>query len=78
MKCMGAVASESVKSARKLKISCTRPVKERQKLVSELCMGRNKTMRMASMRESRDSLVDTQVQSHALLRQGFGTSVPFI
>ena len=38
-------------------------------------------MHMASMRESRDSdrfLVDTQVQSHALLRRGFGTSVPFI
>ena len=36
-------------------------------------------MRMASMRESRDSdqfLVNTQVQSHALLRRGFGTSVP--
>ena len=36
---------------------------------------------MASMRESRDSdrfLVNTQVQSHALLRRGFGTSVPFI
>ena len=38
-------------------------------------------MRMASMRESRDSdrfLVNTQVQSHALLRRGFGTSVPSI
>ena len=38
-------------------------------------------MRMASMRESRDSdrfLVNTQVQSHTLLRRGFGTSVPFI
>ena len=45
MKRVGAVESESVKSAR--------PVKERQKLMSELCMGRNKTMRMASMRESR-------------------------
>jgi len=36
---------------------------------------------MASMRESRDSdlfLVNTQVQSHALLRQGFGISVPCI
>ena len=55
--------------------------KECQKLVSELYTGRNKTMRMASMRESRDSdrfLVNTQVQSHALLRRGFGTSVPFI
>ena len=30
-------------------------MKERQKLVSELCMGRNKTMRMANMRESHDS-----------------------
>ena len=33
------------------------------------------------MSESRDSdrfLVNTQVQSHALLRRGFGTSVPFI
>ena len=27
----------------KLKISCTRTMKECQKLVSELCMGRNKT-----------------------------------
>ena len=38
-------------------------------------------MHMASIRESRDSdgfLVNTQVQSHALLRRGFGTSVPFI
>ena len=38
-------------------------------------------MRMASMRESRDSdrfLVNTQVQSHALLRRGFGTLVAFI
>ena len=38
-------------------------------------------MRMASMRESKDSdrfLVNTQVQSHALLHRGFGTSVPFI
>ena len=38
-------------------------------------------MHMASMGESRDSdrfLVNTQIQSHALLRRGFGTSVPFI
>ena len=54
MKRMRAVVSDSVKSARlkiRLKISCTRPVKERQKFVSKLCIGR----RMASMRESRDS-----------------------
>ena len=35
-------------------------------------------MLMASMRESRDSLVSTQLQSHAVMRRGFGTSVPFI
>ena len=37
-------------------------------------------MRMASMRESRDSdrFSNTHVQSHALLHRGFGTSVPFI
>ena len=35
-------------------------------------------MCIASMRVSRDSLVSTQVQSHALMRRGFGTSVPFI
>ena len=52
MKRMRAVVSDSVESARlkiRLKISCTRPVKECQKFVSELCIGR----RMASMRESR-------------------------
>ena len=41
-----------MKSARKAKDQLTRPVKERQKLVS---ISRNETMRMASMRESRDS-----------------------
>ena len=78
---MGAVESDSVKSARKAEDKLHNPVKERQKLVSELYMRRNKTMRMASRRESRVSdrfLVNTQVQSHALLRRGFGTSVPFI
>ena len=46
--------------------------------MSKLCIGRNKTLHMASMRVSRDSLVNAQVQSQALMRQGFGTSVPFI
>ena len=50
MKHMRAVVSDSVKSAR-LKISCTKPVKEHQKSMSKLCIGR----RMASMSESRDS-----------------------
>ena len=46
MKHIRAVVSDSVKSARlkisciRLKISCTKPVKERQKFVSELCIGR--------------------------------------
>ena len=38
-------------------------------------------MHVAGVKESRDSdrfLVNTQVQSHALLHRGFGTSVPFI
>ena len=38
-------------------------------------------MCLASMRESRDSVrfvINTQVQSHALLRREFGSSVPFI
>ena len=38
MKRMRSVESDSVKSARNAKDSCTRPVKERQKLVSELCI----------------------------------------
>jgi len=45
--------SSRIRCTMLLKISCTRPEKERQKLVSELCMG--KTMCMASMRESQDS-----------------------
>ena len=36
-------------------------------------------MHMVSMRESQDSdQFHAQVQLHALLRRGFGTSVPFI
>ena len=53
MKHMRAVVSDSVKSARlkisciRLKISCARPVKECQKFVNELCIGKH----MASMRQ---------------------------
>ena len=81
MKRMGAVESDSVKSARKakekLRQACERASETRERTLH----GQEQTMRMASMRESRDSdrfLVNTQVQSHALLRRGFGTSVPFI
>ena len=82
MKRMGAVESDSVKSARKAKDKLHKPFKERQELVSEaLHRQKQNRIRMASMRQSRDSdwfLVNTQVQSHVLLRRGFGTSVPFI
>ena len=83
LKRMRAVESDSVKSARKAKDKLHKPFKECQELVSELYTGRNKTEYgwQVYMRESRDSdqfLVNTQVQSHALLRRGFGTSVPFI
>ena len=43
MKRMRAVESDSVKSARKAKDKLHKLFKERQKLVSELCTGRNKT-----------------------------------
>ena len=82
MKCMGAVESDSVKSARKAKGKLYKAF-ERASEIRERTLHRheqNRT-RMPSMRESRDSvrfLINTQVQSHALLRRGFGSSVPFI
>ena len=83
MKRMGAVESDSVKSARKAKDklhkACERASETRERTLHGQEQNR---MRMASpLRESRDSdrlLVNTQVQSHALLRRGFGTLVPFI
>ena len=81
MKCMGAVGSDSVKSAMKAKDKLHN-VKEHQKLVSELCMGWNETECACQAWESHETVIDflvnTHVQSHALLRRGFGTSVPFI
>ena len=71
MKRMGAVESDNVKSARKAKDKLQSSVKEGPKLVSKLCKDRNKTMRKASMRESRDSdrfLINTQVQCTAVPR----------
>ena len=75
---MGAVESDSVKSARKAKgklhKACERVSETRERTLH----GQEQN---TIMRESRDSdrfQVNTQVQSHALLRQGFGTSVPFI
>ena len=67
-----------MKSARKAHKACER--------VSETREQEQNRMRMASMsidcalrdRDSVQFLINTQVQSHALLRRGFGTSVPFI
>jgi len=55
MKSMGAVESDSVKSARKAK---DKPVKEHQKLVSKLCMGRNKIERAWQAWESHETVID--------------------
>ena len=79
MKRMRAVESDSVKSARKAKDklhkACERPSEIRERTLHRQEQNR---MHMASIQGSRDSLVSTQVQSHALMRRGFGTSVPFI
>ena len=73
-----------MKSARKAKDkfhkACKRASETRERTLHG--QEQNRMQRgIASMRESRDSvrfLINTQVQSHALLRRGFGTSVPFI
>ena len=78
MKRMGAVESNSVKSARKAKDKLHKAC-ERASETHERTLHGQEQNRI--MRESRDSdrfLVNTQVQSHALLCRGFGTSVPFI
>ena len=71
MKRMRGVETDSVKSARKAKDklhkACQRASETREQTLHR--QKRNR-MRIASMRKSRDS--------HALLCQGFGTSVPFI
>ena len=74
---MGAVESDSVKSARKAKDKLHKAC-ERASETRERTLHRH-TER--ACQESRDSvwfLINTQVQSHVLLRRGFGTSVPFI
>ena len=79
MKCMGAVESDSVKSARKAKDmlhkACERASETRERTLhgqeQNNAHGKNE-------RVTKQFLVNRQVQSHALLRRGFGTSVPFI
>ena len=82
VKCMGAVELDRVKSAKKAKNNLHNACERASETHDQTLHGQEQSrMRMASIRESRDSdrfLVNTQVQSHALLRQGFGTSVPFI
>ena len=82
MKRMGAVESDSVKSARKAKDKLYKTCERASETREQTLHGQERSrMRMASMIESRDSVrfvINTQVQSHALLCQGCGTSVPFI
>ena len=82
MKRMGAVESDSVKSARKAKGKLHKACERASETHERTFHGQEQNrVRMASMRESRDHdqfLVNTQVQSHALLHRGFGASVPFI
>ena len=75
MKRMRAVGSDSVKSARKAKDKLHKTC-ERASEIREQTLHRQEQNRMHMA--SRDSLLSTQAQSHALMRRGFGTSVPFI
>ena len=81
MKRMGAVESDSAKLARKAEDKLHKACGVSETCEQNLHGQEQNRMHMASMRESRDSdrfLVNTQVQSHALLRRRFGTSLPFI
>ena len=82
MKCMGAVESDSVKSARKAKDKLHKACERASETRERTLHGHAGTKRNAhGKHESQDGdrfLVNTQVQSPALLRRGFGTSVPFI
>jgi len=82
MKRMGAVESDSVKSARKAKDKLHKACERASETREQTLHGQEQNrMCIASLRESRDSdrfLINIQVQSHALLCRGFGASVPFI
>ena len=79
MKLMGAVESDSVKSARKAKDKLHKACKRASETREQTLHGQEK-MRMASMRELRgsDRFPVNTVQLHALLCRGFRSSVPFI
>ena len=77
---MGAVEWDSVKSARKAKDVLHKACEKTSETREWTLHGQEQNIMCIAcpVRESRDSdrfLVSTQ---HALLRQGFGTSVPFI
>ena len=75
MERMRAVESGSVKSARKAKDklhkACERASGIRERTLQRQAHGKH---------ESHETVIDSsqQVQLHALLRRGFGTSVPFV
>ena len=77
MKRMRTVESDSVKSARKAKgklhQACERVSEIHERTLHRQAHGKHERVTRLWL-----ILVETQVQSHALLRQGFDTSVPFI
>ena len=77
MKRMRAVVSDSVKSARQAKDKLHKAC-ERVSEIRERTLHRQEQNNAHGKHESRDCLVSTQVQSHALMCRGFGTSVSFI
>ena len=78
MKRMRAVESGCVKSARKAKDKLHKAC-ERASEIREQTLHRQEQNNADGKHEKvTDSLVSTQVQSHALMCRGFGTSVPFI
>ena len=77
MKRMRAVESDSVKSARKAKDKLHKACERASETRSERTLHGQEQNRM-----SHETVIDfwsthAHVQSHALLRRGFGTSVPF-
>ena len=80
MKRIGVIELDSVKSARKAE-GKLHSAYERALETRERTLHGQEQNNAHGMRESRDSvrfLVNTQVQSHALLCRGFSTSVPSI
>ena len=74
---MGAVESDSVNSNRKAKDNLHKACEKASETCERTLHGQEQNrMCIASMRESRDSV--RFLINHTLLRQEFGTSVPFI